>query len=230
MELTVNDWLFIAEYVKDWKPSSALRRAGFYSGKYVSEEAGRRLRKPAVKLEVERLRAELLKQSKLSATAVIDDIAAVLNADVRELYEIFHGACRHCHGEDHAYQMTHGEYKKAEYDAFFSGKPFKPRGEPTFNPYADPHPDCPECFGRGETRERIKDVRDLSPEAAKLYAGGEVTKNGLKIVMRSKDEARRAAALFLGMNKETVRVLDGGKDIKEATDEELEAIARGEKV
>jgi hypothetical protein len=58
--------------------------------------------------------------------------------------------------------------------------------------------------------------------------GAERTKNGLKVNMRSKDAAREAAAKFLGMNKETLRVLDG-KDVKDMSDEELLKLAQGEK-
>lgn len=228
MELTLNDWLFVGEYVKDWKPKQALLRAGFYDGKFAANEAYRRMKKPAVALEINRIREEMRRTVQLNTSLVVQDIVNVLAADPRDLYEIINGACRYCHGINHDRQLTRAEMAAEEFEAMLTKKPFHSPGGTGFNPYADPHPDCPECHGRGETIERIKDVRELTPEAAALYMGGERTKHGLKINMRSKDAARQAAALFLGMNKETVRMVDG-KDFKEASDDELEAIARGEK-
>lgn len=228
-ELTLNDWLFIGEYVRDFKPVSAIQRAGFYEGKFASNEAQRILRKPAVMIEIEKVRETFRERLKLNQTKVIEDIVNVLSADPAELIEVFNGACRHCHGENHDYQMTHAEYNSAHFKADAEGKSFNPRGGSGYNPYADPLPNCPQCHGNGVTVERIKDIRDLSPAARALYMGAERTKNGLKINMRSKDAAREAAAKFLGLNKETLRVVDG-KNMKDMTDDELEALARGEKV
>lgn len=227
MELTLNDWLFIGEYVKDWKPLDALRRAGFYHGKFGRQEAYRRCQKPGVKAEVEKIRKDMKNRVLLNIDMVIDDITNVLAADPRELYEIITASCRHCHGENFRYQRTQREYEIDQFKADAERKPFNPLGGTGYNPYADPNPDCPECHGRGETLERIRDVRELSPAAASLYMGGERTKNGLKINMRSKDAAREAAAKFLGMNKETLRVLDG-KDVKDLSDDELLKLAQGE--
>lgn len=228
MEPTLNDWLFIGEYVKDWRPLEAIRRAGFYDGKFARQEAYRRLQKPAVKKEIQKIQSVMKEKVQLKIDMVIDDIVNVLAADPRELTEVITASCRYCHGINHQYQRTLAEYEKGKFIAMMERKTFDPMGGTGYNPYADPHPDCPECHGLGETIERIKDVRELSPAAAALYMGAERTKNGLKVNMRSKDAAREAAAKFLGMNKETLRVLDG-KDVKDMSDEELLKLAQGEK-
>ena len=44
-----------------------------------------------------------------------------------------------------------------------------------YDPRCDPHPDCPECFGEGVVKVFVKDTRDLSPMAERLYAGVEET-------------------------------------------------------
>lgn len=225
-EPTLNDWLFIGEYVKDWKPGAAMIRAG-YVGKFASNEAYRRLKKPAVANEIEKIRESMRTTVQLTTTMIARDILNVLTADPRDLYEIHQDACRYCHGIGHRYQRTLNEYARDKFAADATGKQFNEQGGPGFNPTMDPHPECPECFGLGVTQERIKDVRFLPPEALALYMGGERTKHGLKVMMRSKDAAREAAARFLGMNKETLKIVDG-KDLKNATDEQLEAIARGE--
>jgi phage terminase small subunit len=228
MEPTLNDWLFIGEYVKDWRPGDAMRRAG-YVGDFASQEAYRRLKKPPVKREIENIRASMKNKVQLNTNIIVDDILNVITADPRDLVEIVTESCRYCHGEGHLYQFTQNEYWRKKWDAELKNEPPPhPMGGTGFNPHRDPHPDCPECFGKGIVIERLKDVRDLSPAAAALYMGVERTKSGLKINMRNKDAAREAAARFLGMNKETHILKDGGKALTDMSDEELEALARGE--
>jgi len=230
-EPTLNDWLFIGEYVKDWKAGDAMRRAGFYVGEFYSQEAYRRLKKPAVAREIAKIREIAKNKVQLSTNLIVDDILNVITADPRDLIETVTESCRYCHGVEHRYHFTLNEWRRKELEHVMTSKPAPdPKGGLGFNPHRDPHPDCPECFGKGIVIERLKDVRDLSPAAAALYMGVERTKSGLKINMRSKDSAREAAAKFLGMNKETHILKDGGKtSLADMTDDQLEALARGGK-
>lgn len=225
-EPTMNDWLFIGEYVKDWNASAALVRSGIYQGRYVTHEASRRLAKPCVRDEIAKLRGSIVEKVQLTTSMVVQDIVNVLNADPRELYEVINIACRHCHGDGHNYQRTLNEFRRDEFEANAKNKPFDPKGGIGFNPYKGPHPGCPECFGRGEMVEELKDVRKLSPAAAALYMGGKRGKHGLEINMRSKDTARAAAALYLGMNKETIKL--HSVKAQDMGDDDLAAIAKGE--
>ncbi len=223
-DLSIQEWQFVAEYMIDAKPGEAIKRAG-YVGDFAREEGARLLRLARVRREIDKIQKECQARLQLNTNVVISDILNVLTADPRELYNIRHAACRYCYGEDHLYQRTIGEYRRDEFEANAKVKWFDPQGGPGFNPTKDPHPDCPECFGKGELVEEIKDLRELTPEQVALYVGGERTRNGLKLVMRSKDAAREAAARYLGMNKETVNVTH---KLSEKSDEELERIARGE--
>lgn len=223
-DLSMDEWLFIAEYMKDGKPQDAIVRAG-YSGKFAREEGYRVLRRARVQREIKKLQESIREKLQSNTNAVISDIMAVLAADPRDLYEIRQASCRHCHGEEHRYQRTLNEYRSDEFKCDVQGKYFDPMGGIGYNPNQDPHPDCPECFGKGIMVEEIKDVRTLTAEQAVLYMGGERTKYGLKIQMRSKDAAREAAARYLGMNKETIN--HNIKKETEMTDAELEAIVRG---
>jgi hypothetical protein len=49
-----------------------------------------------------------------------------------------------------------------------------------YNATLEPHPDCPECFGRGVESVIVTDTRKLTGKAAKLYAGAQQTKDGVK--------------------------------------------------
>ena len=225
-EMTVNDWLFLGELVIDWNATRALRRTGIYTGAHIWQEAARRFNKPAVQAEIQRVQAEIRGRVELNIQLVTQDIVNVLSADPRELVELITLACRHCHGVEHRYQRTIGEYRVDMSKAQISGQPFSEMGGYGFDPHLGPADDCPECFGKGVVEERLKDTRFLSPAAAALYMGAKRGKHGIEVGMRSKDAARQQAALFLGMNKETLKVLS--KDMKDMTDEELLLMAKGD--
>lgn len=228
-ELSMNDWLFLAELVVDWNAAKALRRSGVYTGPYIWQEASRYFNKPGVQAEIAKIKDDIRGRVELNIQFVTQDIVNVLQADPRELVELVTLACRYCHGVEHRYQRTVGEYRQDEFKARISGEKFEEQGGTGFNPHVGPNDDCPECFGKGVVEERLKDTRFLSPAAAALYMGAKRGKHGIEVNMRSKDAARQQAALFLGMNKETLKLVDG-KDMKELTDEQLERLARGEKL
>lgn len=225
-EISVEEWLFIGEYMKDGKPREAILRSG-YVGKFAMQEACRILNKKAVKAELEKMVESIKIQIQLTTKMVTQDIVNVLAADPRDLYEVKIHSCRHCHGLDFGYQRTLGEYNIAKFKADAEGKYFDPMGGIGYNPHQDPDPDCTECFGRGVLVEEIKDMRTLSPEALSLYMGGKRGKHGLEINMRSKDAARESAARILGLNKETLNVKT--TKAEDMGDDDLAAIARGEK-
>jgi hypothetical protein len=89
---------------------------------------------------------------------------------------------------------------------------FPMRGGIGFNPYRDPHPACPECFGKGRGFEVFKDTRNLSPGAARLYDGVKKTKDGLEIKVRNREKSLDLAAQFSGVARKAVELTgkDGG--------------------
>ncbi len=74
----------------------------------------------------------------------------------------------------------------------------------------DPNPKCRKCGGKGRGNVVITDTRKLSPAAAKLYAGVQVGKDGMKVLLRDRDAAWMAVARHLGMFPTKVELT--GKD------------------
>jgi len=231
-ELTMIEALFINEYCVDWDGAAAWLRLvgqGFVDqDKYPRQAAYRLLRIPRVRAEVERLREKTLNAGELNVEMVVQDIRRVLTADPQEMSEHHRDCCRYCHGEDHDYQFTRGEWREAQRKHSDSGKrtELDARGGIGFDPRKPPVPDCPECHGRGVMTIIAHDTRTMSPAAAALYMGVKPGKHGTEILMRSKDQARKDAAMWLGMNKETINLLT--KDVKDMTDEELKAFIAAE--
>lgn len=221
--MTLMEQLFICEYLVDWNATAAIQRVPGYTGRWPSQDASEMLRNPRVAAEVQRCREQIIGTVQLTIKMVVKDIVDVLEADPRDLIEIVTQSCRHCHGENHRFHRTIIEY---EGDLEKLQENFQHLGGYGFNPFREPHPDCPNCFGNGEQVERIKDVRTMTKAQAALYLGAERTKHGLKINMRSKDAARAQAALYLGMNKETIKLQK--TKAAEMTDDELAALAKGE--
>ena len=219
-EPTMDEWMFIGEYVIDWDGAKALRRTG-YVGKYACQTAYDILRRPCVKAEVEKVRDSIKEKVGLTIEMVVEDIKKSLMADPRDLVAISVGACRYCHGLDHLYQYTPAEWATAAAKGVTDTA-----GGVGYRKTASPHPECPECDGEGLEYVKIADLRNMSPEAAALYMGAKQGKHGIEIQMRSKDAAREAAARFLGMNKQTIDVMMG-KKAKDLGDDDLAAIAAG---
>lgn len=229
MELTVQEWLFVGSYLRDGNAAKAFRYAcPEYTGNHVYSLAWDWVRKPHIKAEIEKTRAAVASgEMGITKEMVRQDIVSVLRADPREFVNVQTGACRHCHGIDHLFQRTRGEMERDRFAAEMDSKPFDPMGGIGFDAYADPHPDCPECNGKGVDRVRLTDTRTLSADAACLLQSIEQTKHGVKITTRSKDVAREAAARLLGMNKDTLEVT-GSLKIEDMTDEQLAALVEKE--
>lgn len=223
-EISVDEWMFIGSYLRDRNGARAIRAAG-YVGNRAGETAWEWLQRPHVKAELARTFAALKADTGLTSEMIKNDIVNVLNADPRELFNVQQGACRHCHGINHLFQRTIGEMNRDRYDAEARDVMFDPKGGAGFDAYADPHPECPECNGKGEQRIRLTDTRTLSAEAASLLLTIEQTKHGIKITTRSKDAAREAAAKFLGINSETVNL---AVKLEDMTNEQLAALVAKE--
>lgn len=168
-------------------------------------------------------REELIKDTGITPELVLGRLHAIGTADPRELTELHRCCCRYCWGKGNLYQRTPREMaedraaweaneKEREAKQLPPGKPFSEAGGIGFNPKHDPNPDCPECFGDGESRVVFKDTRDLSPAARLLFAGVEQTQHGLKVRMHSQTDALVNIGKHLGMFTKTVELTgkDGG--------------------
>lgn len=216
----MDEWMFVGEYVQDWDGTKAIKRAG-YVGKYATQTAYETLKRPHVRAEVEKVRAAVKSKVMLDIQSVVDDIERTLKADPRELVTVSVGSCRYCHGYNHLYMYT-----PAEWSAAAAKGVTDMAGGIGYRKTSDPHPDCPECDGQGVEYVALADLRNMSAEAATLYAGAKQGKHGIEIMMRSKDAAREAAARFLGMNKQTIDLMVG-KKAKDLGDDDLATIAAG---
>ncbi len=169
------------------------------------------MKDPRIKARIYELDQEALKAAGMTPTKLLSELNSVITADPRELMEYYRGACRYCHGYLFDYQRTPAEYRR-DMEAYLlndqarKGGPQDPlglqfplRGGVGFNPTLAPHPDCPECFGHGEGYTHVKDTRDLSPGAARLFAGIKQTKDGLEVKTRATDKSVELYMRHLGM-------------------------------
>ncbi|WP_353233356.1 terminase small subunit [Diaphorobacter ruginosibacter] len=193
--------LFVQEYLVDMNGTQAAIRAG-YSVRTAHEQASRLLANGKVRLAVEEGQKKLQSKLEISAERVVKSLALIATADPRELVEVKTGCCRCCHGEGHKFQRTQREMATDREQWAAKGKPpedFDEAGGIGFNPLLQPHPECPNCGGDGESRTVLKDTRYLSPQAAALYAGAKQTKYGIEIQMHSQMEAWEKLAKHLGL-------------------------------
>jgi phage terminase small subunit len=216
-DLSPNHLRFIAEYLAESPRNATAAYLRVYTCAYDSARsaAAALLANPRVKAEVERREAMLQKNLQLTAEDVLREIFLVASADPRELTEFHIGSCRHCHGERHQYQRTPAEFdadlkehikNRAKSDPDPLGLDFDLKGGVGFNPYRDPHSECPECFGKGVGYERFKDTRTLSPAAARLFEGVKRTKDGLEIKIRNREKSLDLAAQHLGISRQKVEL------------------------
>ena len=81
-----------------------------------------------------------------------------------------------------------------------------------------PNPECRKCGGHGKGHVVLTDTRKLSPRAAKLYAGVQLGREGIKVNMRDQDAALVNIARHLGMFKDSLE-LKGGINVTISQDD-----------
>ena len=219
---------FLREYIKDFNGRRAAIAAGYEPAR-ARVTACELLKRPDVDARLQELLSERAERTGITADLVLHRLQAIATADPRELIEVHRVCCRYCWGKDHLFQRTpremreaRAQYEQALIEARQKAKaaglpepivpPFDEAGGIGFNPHNDPNPNCPECFGEGETRVVAKDTRDLSPSARLLYAGAKQTQHGLEVRMHDQIGATRDLGKHLGLFKEKVELTgkDGG--------------------
>ncbi len=225
---------FVREYVKDWNATEAAIRAG-YSEHKAQEQGSRLLSNVMVKAAIERRLTQIAAIAEVDAAMVVRELLDVATADVRELVSVHRDCCRYCYGIDHRRQCTRGEYERDLADAVAAGEPAPElAGGIGYNANREPHRECPECFGRGVESVIVTDTRKLTDKAAKLYAGAQQTKDGVKALGRDKNAALMALGRYLGIFKEKTEMSGPGGGpvqlqavpVSEMSDEQLDAILR----
>ena len=193
---------FIRQYLIHSNASRAYREAGYEDGPSVHQNASRLLCSDYVQSRLASAKAEALAKLDVKVAEVLSmqrDIAFTDRAEITS-YEV--GACRYCHGVDHAYQWrTPAEYQVALEDAI---RESNRSGKPIIYPHSQdggfgyslnlpPHPDCPMCDGDGIPRIRFKDTRLMTEAERRVFAGVEQTQHGIKY--RFEDRAKAIESL-----------------------------------
>lgn len=161
--------------------------------------------KPHVYKAIQKAREERAERMQVTADKVLEHWWKIATADPNELTQHRRYCCRHCFGHDHAFQwIDEDEYHDALRRAEKDDAAITPNdlGGYDFDRELPPHPKCPRCFGDGDAAVFIADTRNLSDAGKLLYAGVEVTNQGLKIKMHDQAKARENVARHLGMFKD----------------------------
>jgi hypothetical protein len=199
MALTDKQRRFVDEYLIDLNATQAAIRAG-YSEKTARSIAAENLTKPDVAEYLAKRRGEIAGKTAITPEVVLQRWWELANVDINEIVEYRRDNCRHCWGEDHEYQWTHGEFEKAQRDAESEGKP-----EPScaggfgFVATREPNPECPECAGEGRGKVHVHDTRRLKGAARRLYAGVHQGKDGLKALIDDRMKALDNVSRILGV-------------------------------
>lgn len=196
---------FVAEYLADPNATQAAIRAG-YSERTARQIGQENLSKPDIRAAIEAGQAKLAQKLEISAERVVEEAWKIVIADPRELVELHVDCCRYCYGKGHRYQRTAGEMERdrashRERQAATDGREerFDEQGGIGFDPRVKPHPDCPECAGRGVARVQINDTRNVTAAAAALYAGAKQTRDGVEIKLHPKADAIEKLCKHLGL-------------------------------
>lgn len=238
---TAKEARFVTEYLIDLNAMRASIRAG-YSARSAKSIGTELLARERVQRALAEAMAARAARTEIKQDEVLRRLHALATADTRDLIEYRRGCCRWCWGTGNRYQRTAGELERdraahaqLRRASRGNGKPlpkFDEQGGPGYHAKRDANPECPECFGDGVGAVVIRDTRNLSPEAAQLYAGVKQTRDGLEVRTHSQHEALRDLGRHLGLFKDKVEHTgaDGVPLIPkktDLTDDELAAIAAG---
>jgi phage terminase small subunit len=205
---------FCQEYAVDLNGAKAYQRAypeATYSA--AASSAYELLKNPHIGAEIQRLLDERAQITGITADRVLLKLWEMGTADPRELVEVRIGCCRHCWGLYHQYQFTDAELEKAEHEHIqkeakrrkaekddFKPEPFRSKGGSGFDRNRQPNPECPECGGDGTERAIVKDTRNLSEGALRLFGGVKTDKDGrLQVIVRDPTPALVKIGEHLGL-------------------------------
>lgn len=197
--------VFADEYIaRNYNGQQAAIAAG-YSPKTAHVQANRLLKNAYVKAFIQEKLDAVSEATQITAEAVLQRWWELANADVNDLVQYRHHACRYCHGEGHRFQwIDEDEYWAAVAESAKIDPPVQPpsdEGGYGFKRLVDPHPDCPKCEGEGVQEVFVADTRKLPSNVKALYDGVKQTQHGLEVKVRDRDRALENVAKFLGMFK-----------------------------
>jgi phage terminase small subunit len=223
MSLNPREQLFADYWLVDQNGTQAAIKAG-YTQRSAHSQASALLKRPKVAAYIEQRQSEKSAVIQIDRKWVLDRWSQLVTTDPSTLAATKLGACRFCHGVNHRYQWTQGEWEmrcmEAERDAErngvdeFEGLP-DPAGGFGYTPKRDPHPDCPECFGEGVARVVVGNSKG-NP----LYAGAKKTKDGIEIKTHDQMAALNNIAKNLGLLDDRVQ-LDAKVEVSDKSTRDL---------
>jgi len=216
-KLTEKQANFVKAYVETGNATEAYRRSYDCSRMKpatIGQMAHDMTKHPKISAIISDLQKTRLDDVVMSAKDVVRNWILIASADPRELINHRRVNCRHCWGVAHKYQWRDDDELNEEiaraidWNATCNARNKKPRKEVPdgagglgFKSNRAPHPDCPRCHGEGTGDVFVSDFNNLSPAAAALYNGVKVTKDGIEVKMRDRDQALLNLAKWLGVHK-----------------------------
>lgn len=193
---------FIRLYLIHKNASQAYREAGYKDGPGTRQSASALLSSPYVQERLADEREKTLAKLDVNVEAVLDRFKAIAFGDAAAITEYVVGACRYCHGIEHRYQWrTPREFSDAVEDFMNKTEAYQTTHSPPDNEGGYgyrftllPHPDCPECDGRGVAQVRFKDTRLMTPDERKLFAGVKQTQHGIEFKLNDQVAALKELA------------------------------------
>lgn len=195
--------VFADEYIaRNYNGQQAAIAAG-YSPKTAHVQANRLLKNAYVNAFIQEKLDAVSEATQITAEAVLQRWWELANADVNDLVQYRHHACRYCHGDDHRFQWIDEDEYWFAVAAASKAEQEPPGNEGGFGykRLRDPHADCPQCEGEGLQEVFVADTRNLPPNVKALYDGVKQTQHGLEVKVRDRDRALENVAKFLGMFK-----------------------------
>lgn len=213
-QLTDKQEIFVREYMVDWNATQAAIRAG-YSHDCAQEQGSRLLSNAKIRNALQEMASARAKRLGIDAEEMLKMWAAMIAVDVNEISQLRRVCCPFCWGEDHKRQYTPSGLEEAqkkhdkEREKRLKANENDDIGD--FPVYTDAwydrrkplHEDCPECHGEGVELVFFNDTRNLSPAAKFLYSGIKSGRDGIEVLMLSREKAMDNMARALGMFKES---------------------------
>lgn len=180
----------------------------------INESASRLMRDPEIIARIEELQAQAtqVKEGALTLAEIQGLWRDIALASPDELIGLRVGCCRYCWGIGHQYQWREREYMEAlaQAERVAKTQPDYPMPDPSggldFNHTIAPNPECPECRGEGLERVVARDTSKLSPGARLLYGGLKKKRDGLEVIIASREKALENLTRMQGGFKDNVKV------------------------
>lgn len=211
--LTDRQETFVREYLVDWNARAAAIRAG-YSPATAQEQSSRLLSLIKVREAIQTLASARARRLGIDGDELMRLWASIVTFDANEISQLRRVCCPYCWGTDHQRQYTPFglEEAKEKHDRERARRKKADSADDIgeFADYTDawydkrkaPRESCPECHGHGIKEVFFNDTRNLSPAARLVYCGVKVGKEGIEVLMLSKEKAMDSLARALGLFKE----------------------------